>query len=490
MKSISDWAQHFDVGARPWLLLGKGPSFSRFDPSMGNGFFLMGLNHVSLEAPVTLAHFIDVDAFSDCTPKILTTARWVVMPWHPHEEFRPSAKTLADYARDIPALRELDAAGRLLTYNLTTAKGLDPLAGAPDIGAKFFSAEAGLNVLAACGARVVRSLGVDGGTAYAPRFDDRTKLANGQPSFDLQFAGIARTIRRTGVRYAPLGVDLPLRVFVGADATQELPFRVLEFSIRKYASISVECRRIDNAGLGTPRSPANRSRTGFSFARFRIPKLCGYAGRAIYLDADMQVFADLMDLWDRPFDGATMLYAEHDSSDGRVPQYSVLLLDCAGLDWDPEEIIRGLDAGRFTYESLMHDFGLVPDGKKRPGLPPEWNSLEHYVQGETRLLHYTDMPAQPWVSRANKYSEVWLGDLREALSEGFITEDFLFGEIERGHVSPELPRWLGVPVPNGANRGTQAWSPPYRRFEQPATRSDQGFWKRLFGNVPRSGPPD
>jgi len=493
MKTISEWARTFDVNNRPWLLLGKGPSFAHFKKELCDEYFVIGLNHVSKEVPVTLAHFIDLDAFIDCCEEVRSTARWVVMPWHPHEEFRPSRRTLADYARNIPALGEFEAEGRLLTYNLSTAKDLEPLAGVPEIDAKFFSAEAALNLLAECGVRVVRSLGVDGGTGYAPHFGgiaSTTRLANGHATFDLQFAGIAGTLRRTGIQYAPLTIEAPARVFVGADPTQELAFRVLEFSIKKHASISVECERIDNSGLRVPVSLANRSRTGFSFARFKIPGLCGYSGRAIYLDADMQVFSDLIDLWARPFDGASMLYAEHDSSDGRIPQYSVLLLNCSELDWDAESIIGGLDDGRFSYESLMYDFGLVRGDRKRPGLPSEWNSLEHYVPGETKLLHYTDMPTQPWVNRTNQNSEVWLQDLRQALSEGCITPEFVLNEVERGNVSPELPGWVGLQPSAMLSHSLIDWIPPYRRLmnspgdgrsSREAAGKAAGIWNRIVG---------
>ncbi len=53
-----------------------------------------------------------------------------------------------------------------------------------------------------------------------------------------------------------------------------------------------------------PKDEPNRGRTGFSFSRFQIPKLAGYKGRALYLDADMQVFGDIAELWDIPFDDA------------------------------------------------------------------------------------------------------------------------------------------------------------------------------------------
>ena len=56
-----------------------------------------------------------------------------------------------------------------------------------------------VSVLATLGVRVIRTLGIDGGTAYAPKFSDveaRTKFANRHTSFDLQWQGIAATVRR------------------------------------------------------------------------------------------------------------------------------------------------------------------------------------------------------------------------------------------------------------------------------------------------------
>jgi Glycosyl transferase family 8 len=52
-----------------------------------------------------------------------------------------------------------------------------------------------------------------------------------------------------------------------------------------------------------PKDPRQGKRTGFSFARFAIPELAGYQGRALYLDADMLVFNDLAFLWRTPFAG-------------------------------------------------------------------------------------------------------------------------------------------------------------------------------------------
>ena len=55
------------------------------------------------------------------------------------------------------------------------------------------------------------------------------------------------------------------------------------------------------------------SRTGFSFSRFRIPQLCNWTGRGIYLDADMLVFTDIARLWQTDMQGTpcALLRANH-----------------------------------------------------------------------------------------------------------------------------------------------------------------------------------
>jgi hypothetical protein len=141
-----------------------------------------------------------------------------------------------------------------------------------------------------------------------------------------------------------------------------------------------------------------------------------------------------------------------------------MLMDCAKLPWKVEEIIRGLDEHLYTYEELMTACCIVPDALKKPSLPFEWNSLEYYAEGKTRLMHYTDMPTQPWVSNQNPSGHLWYRLLREAVHEGFVTLDELYTEVRKGHVSPELPRWAGLPAPPDVERLVKTWTPPYKRF--------------------------
>jgi Glycosyl transferase family 8 len=450
MTPARDWIAARGDESRPWLIYGKGPTFgtrSQYDTSK---YLTLGLNHVCREQPVTLAHIIDLDVVDACGEALFSNAQAVVMPWWPHTKNRGvlagtlqaptklSPQNLDELSHSHPILARLRDEGRLLWYNLSSGPrhGDEPV-----VEVRYFSSEAALNLLAAAGVRTVRSLGIDGGASYSGEFSDlrdKTLLANGRTTFDVQFGPIARTIMTTGLDYAPLDVESPIRVYVATTDAQMLSVKVLEYSIRKHASMTVQLfpMHLSNRAIPPPKDPKNLPRTPFSFQRFLIPELAGYRGRAVYLDSDMQVFRDMRELWTLPFDGASLLAAREPSQTGRRPQYSVMLLDCAQLDWNIDDIVARLDAGQLTYESLMYDMAVAP--RQRAGIEPYWNSLERFVESETRLVHYTDMGTQPWVSTANPLGSLWMRDLFEAIDAGFLTRDEVADHITRGWVRPSL----------------------------------------------------
>ena len=269
----------------------------------------------------------------------------------------------------------------------------------------------------------------------------------------------------------------PIRVFIACTPAEWLPMRVLEFSIREHTTRPVEAAALYqfNRPIPVPADVRNRPRTPFSFQRFLIPELCGHAGRAIYLDADMQVFSDIGALWDHPMEDCDLLTVDATTGQRR-PQFSVMLLDCAALRWNIESIVADLDAGRLDYDALMFEMKVARRLGRR--LPSTWNSLEHYQPNETHLLHYTDMTTQPWVSCSNPNAEVWVAALRRAIHCGFLSRHDLAREIDAGHVRPSLQTQIdmGVDDPRGLTRAQtacdDAFKPPYRALE--AARG--GLW--------------
>lgn len=276
-------------------------------------------------------------------------------------------------------------------------------------------------------------------------------------------------------------VESPIRVYVGSEEAQMLAVKVLEHSIRRRASMDVEVFPLHHARVEfpLPRDVRNRPRTPFSFQRFYIPALKGYHGRAIYLDSDMQVFKDIKALWTLPFDGADLLAARERGDTGRRPQFSVMLLNCEELHWDITDIVGALDRGELTYETLMYEMAIAR--RVSAAIDPAWNSLERYVEGETALLHYTDMPTQPWVSRENRLGHLWVRDLFAAVDEGFVTRQYVNEQIGQGLVRPSLRYQLdhrledAQQLPKQERHLDDDFVPPYRKMGSQ-------------GRVGRSGP--
>lgn len=426
--------------AKPWLVLGKGPSFSKRDHYDLTAYHLLSLNHVVRELPVTLAHLIDIDVVDTVGEALLANARAVVMPWHPHVDQVFHRKSLAEWADEKPVLGRLREEGRLLWYNLI-GTGAQARPDSPEVLVKYFSGEAAVNLLATAGVRTIRSLGVDGGAQYSSKFKDlagSTLLVNGRSSFDRQFARIAQILLRTGVDFAPLDVESPIRVYVACTDSEMLAVRLLEYSLKKHTSMSVSVTPLHRVGIPVPipKDPANHARTPFSFQRFLIPQAAGRRGHAVYLDADMQVFQDFRELWTTPMDGADLLAVQEPEESGRGPQFSVMLLNCERLDWSIDEIVGRLDGGKMTYEELMYK--MAAGGRVARTLSGKWNCLERYSESETGLLHYTDMETQPWVYSQHPLGYLWCRDLLEAVATGFITIDVVREEIRLGHVRPSL----------------------------------------------------
>jgi hypothetical protein len=201
MLPLHEWASREQLTDKPWLILGKGPSFSRRGEHDLSQFHLFGLNHVVRELEVDVAHAIDVDVIAQCGDKVRTNCRWLLMPRHPHVEFDPTSKRIEDFFDELPVLRELDDDGRLVWYNLANYRRVGD---APVIKARYFSAEAAFNILATVGVKAVRTLGVDGGRGYSAAFQDLPALANGRVSFDVQFSEIGKIVRANRMDYAPL----------------------------------------------------------------------------------------------------------------------------------------------------------------------------------------------------------------------------------------------------------------------------------------------
>ncbi len=439
MKHFLDiYREKFSAQSLPWLVLGKGPTFARKDEFDLQAFNSIALNHVVNDVAVTFAHLIDIDVVEHCASHLESNTQYVIMPWIPHVHCHPGSADLAGWVEQIPVLGRLAAQDRLLWYDLNTAKcrqGAEPV-----VEAGYFSAESVLHLLSLAGAKVIRTLGVDGVSEYSDEFsaiEATTKFANGQQSFDRQFERFAELRREFKLDLAPLTVQSPIRVYVGCSRSEWLPFKVLEHSINRHARMPVECFPLYDAQIPipSPRESCNRPRTNFSFQRFLIPEIACFKGRAIYLDSDMVVLKDIAELWTLPFNSAQILGIDAFSPAHEASKFSVMLLDCDQLDWKIKNIVASLDRGTIDYKSLMHDLSMA---KVRLSIPAIWNSIDMVIPGQTALIHYTDLNQQPWLTRSGTGHQHWIPLLREAVISGHVDMVAIADEVERGHVRPSL----------------------------------------------------
>lgn len=245
-----------------------------------------------------------------------------------------------------------------------------------------------------------------------------------------------------------------VKVFVGADESQSFAVPVLEHSIKRHTELDVEVVSLQKVAesLPAPEDMRHSSRTGFSFTRFAIPELVSYSGRAIYLDADMQVFTDIAELWQWPMHNQQKVLIMKESRSHkkgiikrkRHRQSSVMLIDCEACRWDVNNIIRNLGR-KYSYEELLDQLCILSDEEIGDVLPDRWNSLEKYSTN-TSLIHYTDMMTQPWVDPGNPLGYVWVNEVRLMLENGALEFSEVKRELAKGYLRPSLAVELKLPI--------------------------------------------
>lgn len=188
------WFQNAKMAsAKPWLVVGKGPSFARRNEVDFGRYNILALNHaIRALDHADVAHIIDIEVVKELGTALLGADR-LVMPMHPHVTFSPTSKTLVQFAEESSELKTLDDQKYLLWYYLSTYRSGVPH-GERVVKTGLFSAVVAIRLLAMAGARVIRTLGVDGGVSYAPEFGDMKPFAGGHASFDIQFDQIREIV--------------------------------------------------------------------------------------------------------------------------------------------------------------------------------------------------------------------------------------------------------------------------------------------------------
>lgn len=431
MRTVGD-LKHL-IGDRSILVLGKGPSLTRWAFDLHSpGKCVIGINQTVRTFACDIAFFIDIEPFLESCGELLASTAAVILPWHPNRRTliktrsSPMQETLDDLCQTNPTLRTLDDQGRLYYFHTRFAERRN----ASNIfEPNLVSMSALLKILGSIHVKAVSTLGVDGGKGHsdAVKGSIYTQLRGG---YDLQFPILRQIAISGGITMTRADAE-SVRIFVGCESEQSLAARVLEYSIRRNTSERIEFRQLHEA-LGSKHLTAG-GRTPFSCQRYFVPELCDFKGMAIYMDSDMLVFGDVRGLVDQYNSGTAVISAKPPPDSGRAHQYSVMLINCELARWNGVDLSKRAE---HEYEGTMFELDFEPS--KQVALGHEWNSLELYEPGFTKLLHYTDMDRQPWLSAVNPLASIWIRVLCEAFRDGFISFEDVRRAVAAGHVRPGL----------------------------------------------------
>lgn len=222
-----------------------------------------------------------------------------------------------------------------------------------------------------------------------------------------------------------------IRVYIGTEPMQWLACEVLKYSIRARASEPVEFFEISG-------KTTRFALTGFSFARWHVPKLAQENGdtQVIYMDADIVVLDDIAEL--SRITGEKPALARP-TADNRYFT-SVMRLDCARLRWDVGSIPVTPGAGmpaEWLHNAIMWAAVNSPWRGDFGELSARWNDMD-VVKDGTKAIHFTDLKRQPWRYAGHPFGRVFQTELVAALKDGHILRSDLQHEIRAGHVRADI----------------------------------------------------
>jgi len=211
----------------------------------------------------------------------------------------------------------------------------------------------------------------------------------------------------------------PIPVFVGYDPREAIAYHTCVNSIIRHASQPVA---IIPVALNLFRDYDETHTDGsnqFIYSRFLVPHLMDYQGWAIFIDGDMILRGDIVELWNLQSPFNDVMVVKHNYKTRMTEKYlgsknedyprknwsSVILWNCNSFPnrkLTPEFVQKstGAELHRFTWL----------DDDRIGELPPEWNWLdvEYEYNPNAKLVHYTlGTPCFHEFADAGDFAEDW-----------------------------------------------------------------------------------
>ena len=192
----------------------------------------------------------------------------------------------------------------------------------------------------------------------------------------------------------------PIPVFVGYDPREAVAYHTCANSIIRHASRPVAIVPLALNLFEDYEETHTDGSNHFIYSRFLVPHLMEYSGHAIFIDGDMIVRSDIVELWEQRDVTKDVQIVKHDYRTRMTEKYlgaknedyprknwsSVILWNCNSF---PNRRLTP-DFVQQSSGSFLHRFTWLDD--ERIGeLPREWNWLpdEYGPNPDAKLLHYT-----------------------------------------------------------------------------------------------------
>jgi lipopolysaccharide biosynthesis glycosyltransferase len=189
-------------------------------------------------------------------------------------------------------------------------------------------------------------------------------------------------------------------VFIGYDPREAVAYHTCANSIIRHASRPVAIIPLALNLFEDYEETHTDGSNHFIYSRFLVPHLMEYTGHAIFIDGDMIVRSDIVELWEQRDVAKDVQVVKHDYQTRMTEKYlgaknedyprknwsSVILWNCNSF---PNRRLTP-DFVQKSTGSFLHRFTWLDD--ERIGeLPREWNWLpdEYGPNPDAKLLHYT-----------------------------------------------------------------------------------------------------
>ena len=223
--------------------------------------------------------------------------------------------------------------------------------------------------------------------------------------------------------------DDVVKVYVGYDPVEALTFHVLSHSVNIRSSLPVSISPIMlsqlNKFMWRDRDPLQSN--DFSFSRFLVPYLSNYEGWSIFMDCDMIVLEDIVNLWNLRDDKYAVMVVKHNHIPTETKKYlGTAQTPYAKKNWSSVMLINNAKCKALTPEYVnsstgleLHQFKWLESDDLIGEIPSKWNHLVDYDENkpsdELALLHYTKGGPYFKDYKNCPYSKEWFSELGDML---------------------------------------------------------------------------